>query len=368
MKIIKLLVVLMLGSSISFRVAAQDCSIDSMKTNMLYISTGIGAYGFSDSVLLAGGYGGNTAYPTPNNHVDTFWSVSTLSSNYNPRSTAGGYFSYTGTYLTTGGNPYVIADTSNPVNGYWAAFGPGGSCIAVPATGGWVTNWISVYMDAGGQNGNINNATNDGYAFDRCFYVCTADSLTFNMQLLADDIVDSVLVDTSHLYITPNSSSSSNFYCANIITIDKKLHITSGRHIIRVWMRDNAGGHLGLNVYGTITSSGSNGTNGKTLFRSKYDSKCSRDHITRNNTDVPTVAGRHEIIISPNPSNGVFNIFLSDNDIESVMEVYDYSGRTIWKQPLKNGDNNIHLNISAGIYVLRITNKAGVITRKLVIQ
>jgi hypothetical protein len=350
-----------------FGASAQDCSIDSFKTAKLYISTGIGANGTSDTALLAGGYGGNSLYPTPNNHTDTFWTVSKLSSNYNPRSAAGSYPTYTGTYLTAGENPYVIADTSNPVYSYWAAFGPGGSCISLPGTSGWVTNWISVYMDAGGQNGNIMNTTNDGYAFDRCFYVCTADTLTFNMQLLADDIVDSVLVDTNHLYITPNSSASSNFYCPNIITLNKKLHVTNGRHIVRVWMRDNAGGHLGLNVYGSISSSSGNGSGAKTLFRSKYDSKCSGNHLG-NNTGVANVAGRHELIISPNPSDGNFNIFLSDNDIQSIMEVYDYSGRSILKRAITSGDNDIHLNVNAGIYLLRITNKAGVVTRKLVIQ
>ncbi|MBS1687589.1 MAG: T9SS type A sorting domain-containing protein [Bacteroidetes bacterium] len=353
----------------TYMAAAQDCSVDSLKTNKLYISTGIGANAVSDSVLLAGGYGGNSGYPTPNNNIDTFWSVSKLSSNYNPRATSSGlYFTYTGTYLTAGGNPYVMADTSDPLYGYWAAFGPGGTCISTPGSSGWVTNWISVYMDAGGQNANIVNATNDGYAFDRCFYVCTQDSLSFHMQLLADDIIDSVLVDTNHLYITPSTSISSSFYCSAIVTIDKKLKVTAGRHIVRVWIRDNAGGHIGLNVYGTIASSGSIGSNGKTLFKSKYDSKCSGNHLTNGNTYVPNTNGRHEINISPNPSNGDFNIFLSDNTIESSMEVYDYSGRNIMNRTLQGGNNNIHLNVSPGIYLLRITNRAGVIVKKIVIQ
>jgi len=370
MRYYKLIVTLNLIHFLFFiqKAIAQDCSIDSLKTNKLYISTGIGANAVSDSVVLAGGYGGNTGYPTFNNHIDTFWSVSKLSSTYNPRATTGGYFAYTGTYLSTGGNPYVIADTSTPVYGYWAAFGPGGTCLATPGTSGWVTNWVSVYMDAGGQNANIVNATNDGYAFDRCFYVCTQDSLTFQMQLLADDIIDSVLVDTNHLYITPNSSASSGFYCSTIISINKKLKITAGRHIVRVWIRDNAGGHIGLNVYGTIASSGSNGTNGKTLFKSKYDSKCSGNHLTNGNTYVPNTAGMHEINISPNPSNGEFNIFLSDNSVESLMDVYDYSGKNIMKRTLKGGDNNIHLNVSPGIYLLRITNRASVFVKKIIIQ
>lgn len=366
MRLFKLTVTFSALLLLSFCAVAQDCSVDSMKTSVLYISTGIGANAVSDSVLLAGGYGGNTSYPSPNNHVDTFWTVSKLSSKYNPR-IAGSYPAYTGIYLTAGGNPYVIADTGNPVNGYWAAFGPGGNCIDIPSIGGWVTNWISVYMDAGGQNGNIKNNANDGYAFDRCFYVCTADSLTFNMQLLADDIVDSVLVDTNHLYVTADTSAGSNFYCTKIITINKKLRVTSGRHIVRVWMRDNAGGHLGLNIYGTINSSSGNGS-GKTLFKSKYDSKCSGNHLGGNNTGVLNVKGRHELIISPNPSDGNFNVYLSDDEIQSVMEIYDYSGRSIMKRVLTSGNNDIHLNISSGIYLLRITNKTGVITRKMVIQ
>lgn len=59
--------------------------------------------------------------------------------------------------------------------------------------------------------------------------------------------------------------------------------------------------------------------------------------------------------IYPNPSNGIFNISISDN---ANLEVYDIVGKKIKNQKVNSGDSSLDLsNYNAGIYLLKVTNE-----------
>lgn len=334
------------------------CTIDSFKTNSLNISTGIGLKIGSDSVLMACGYGGNSYYTTPNNNVDTLWTVGRFAANYNPRPT--GPFTYTAPYLVPGGHPYIICALGNPVGGFYDAFESGGNCLK--PTGGTVmaSNWVSVYADAGGQTGAIKNAVGDGYRFDRCFYICNEDTLMFNMDLLADDIVDTVKVDNVILYVASVPTAQSNFTCAKKVSINKSVALGAGRHTLMVWTRDNAGGHIALNIYGHIESAG--GKNN--IVRSKYDSRCTFNPVAINESHKSAL----DFSISPNPSKGSLSISLAGNNVQYTMQVFDMSSKLVTEKELKSGNHQLNLNVAAGVYFIRLSSQNQVAVQKLIIE
>jgi hypothetical protein len=332
-----------------------QCSTDSIKTNRLNISTGIGMNGISDSVIMNAGYGYNTYYTTPNDNKDTLWTVAKLSSKYNPRLVSLG-FAYTGAYLLPGGHPSVI--TADVPGESYNVFQNGGVCSDKPSLR--VSNWISVYADAGGQNSGINNAENDGYSYERCFYICNADTLKFDLRLLADDIIDTVQVDNINLYVTPNSSDAIGYKCDKMISILKDVSLSSGRHVLRVWTRDVASGHLALNVYGYISSAGMK----KNIVRSKYDSRCDFKPLSVNR-DLLQI---NDVLISPNPNKGKFTLTIPTVVGKCKLEIYGLNGQKLKEQDVFEKENDVEMNVASGIYFLRLSNETEVKIQKLIIE
>ena len=62
-----------------------------------------------------------------------------------------------------------------------------------------------------------------------------------------------------------------------------------------------------------------------------------------------------EIIVFPNPSNGVFEIELPSQKIQEV-EIFSSDGRMVWSEKFKTKQNSqtIKFNARAGIYFMRI--------------
>ena len=68
------------------------------------------------------------------------------------------------------------------------------------------------------------------------------------------------------------------------------------------------------------------------------------------------------LIISPNPSTGIFRW----NDISlKYVEVYDMSGRNIFQERTDNQEINLQ-NLQSGIYILRLSNEKNTFVRKIV--
>ncbi len=78
-----------------------------------------------------------------------------------------------------------------------------------------------------------------------------------------------------------------------------------------------------------------------------------------------------ESVISPNPNTGNFKLELLNtgtNDSYQLV-VIDITGRTVFSQEIKQSISNITLpNPLAGTYMVRISRKNAVLTKKLIIQ
>ncbi|MDB5281515.1 MAG: Kelch repeat type 2-containing protein, partial [Bacteroidota bacterium] len=87
---------------------------------------------------------------------------------------------------------------------------------------------------------------------------------------------------------------------------------------------------------------------------------------------IPFVLGIDElqnekVDVYPNPlSKGNWNIDVSDGLIGSRLEVYDESGRIIYKSEIHLMHSEIELNAARGIYLLRISSAKGAAIKKLV--
>jgi Secretion system C-terminal sorting domain len=82
-----------------------------------------------------------------------------------------------------------------------------------------------------------------------------------------------------------------------------------------------------------------------------------------------TVLNNEEIqfLISPNPSNGIFNIQSNTN---GMIEIFDLTGKKISSQQIRSG-NRDQLNLSgqaSGIYFLRMTTETGSYQTRIIIQ
>lgn len=89
-------------------------------------------------------------------------------------------------------------------------------------------------------------------------------------------------------------------------------------------------------------------------------------------TPCSVIAANEEVLnsslvrISPNPSNGVFNIETSSLDVVSI-SILNMEGKIIFNQPYDNGSLNIELD--NGMYLITMTTKNGkVICKKLIIE
>ncbi len=72
--------------------------------------------------------------------------------------------------------------------------------------------------------------------------------------------------------------------------------------------------------------------------------------------------------IHPNPSCGVFNIKLNqDNNILSDITVYTISGKKVYENTLKTNTINLS-NLASGLYLMKITKNGKVATRKISIK
>ncbi|MCF6240519.1 MAG: putative Ig domain-containing protein [Bacteroidales bacterium] len=78
-----------------------------------------------------------------------------------------------------------------------------------------------------------------------------------------------------------------------------------------------------------------------------------------------------ELIIYPNPSNGVFNIQLMDNDFSNkvFLSLKNTSGATIWTSLLNSNKEKVQINeIKAGIYFLEFKSKNKYLVKKIIIE
>lgn len=85
-------------------------------------------------------------------------------------------------------------------------------------------------------------------------------------------------------------------------------------------------------------------------------------------THTPSV--KNEVSISPNPSNGLFNLQIEGNlNRYSFIEVVDVNGKRVYNSPIQSSSNTIDLSSFAkGIYFVRVQGCYEVLTFKVISQ
>jgi len=74
-----------------------------------------------------------------------------------------------------------------------------------------------------------------------------------------------------------------------------------------------------------------------------------------------------QISVFPNPSSGIFTIQLQDKN--SKIEIFDLSGKTVYSQFANSSSVTANLsNFSSGIYYIKVSSNAHVITKKIVLK
>jgi len=77
-----------------------------------------------------------------------------------------------------------------------------------------------------------------------------------------------------------------------------------------------------------------------------------------------------ESSIFPNPSNGIFTVFITKPDIVDNIEVYNTLGKRVVNQPTTNVSNYARLNLNdlqSGVYLVKLRSEKGVVdTLKLI--
>ncbi|MDB5281651.1 MAG: hypothetical protein JWO06_726 [Bacteroidota bacterium] len=82
-------------------------------------------------------------------------------------------------------------------------------------------------------------------------------------------------------------------------------------------------------------------------------------------TSIKPLTDDH-IIIYPNPSTGKWQLTTNPEYIGAEMQIFDASGRLVFKSEIKNIQSEINLNVPNGIYFLRLGNSENTVVSKLV--
>lgn len=73
----------------------------------------------------------------------------------------------------------------------------------------------------------------------------------------------------------------------------------------------------------------------------------------------------NKVVLYPNPSNGVFAI--SGITTDATIEIYSILGQKVFEQNF-TGETTLHVDLTAGIYMAKITSDSKVVTKKIVVE
>ncbi len=110
------------------------------------------------------------------------------------------------------------------------------------------SQWIAVYNSA-------DNSTNGVYVFERCFCIEGQTRAVVELQVLADDVIDSILVCGQRMTNrTPNYTH--NWFRTEPRIYRDTVSLQSGTCCIRVFVRNTFNVAFGLDIAGSITALG----------------------------------------------------------------------------------------------------------------
>jgi hypothetical protein len=72
------------------------------------------------------------------------------------------------------------------------------------------------------------------------------------------------------------------------------------------------------------------------------------------------------IQVYPNPSTSGWQLLVDNNLVGAEMEIFDASGRSVFKTKIVNSHTDIAFDAASGIYLLRINALGNILIKKLV--
>ena len=96
--------------------------------------------------------------------------------------------------------------------------------------------------------------------------------------------------------------------------------------------------------------------------------------INTNISGYSPVVYQNSIKIFPNPTNGIFNVFIKNENVNQLLiSINDIQGREVFKIDEKNCTKNYEAQINLsdlakGVYDIKLTTDTHVKTKKLVIE
>lgn len=74
------------------------------------------------------------------------------------------------------------------------------------------------------------------------------------------------------------------------------------------------------------------------------------------------------IVLSPNPSSGLFKVEWSDKDRYYKGEILDVQGRVVWSKDSLSSGKYQEVDLKAGVYILVLSDERSYYSRKLIIN
>ncbi len=82
-----------------------------------------------------------------------------------------------------------------------------------------------------------------------------------------------------------------------------------------------------------------------------------------------TLSEQESTLVYPNPTNAEFQLNLSGKNLKNEIQIYNSTGQEVYKATEFNNTSTIDLShLNKGIYLIRIANKEGITTTKLILE
>ncbi len=163
---------------------------------------------------------------------------------------------------------WTVSNKTYPFTTNWSAIGAQAMVIDSPSNALWGINaggpsqWISDEQDDAYPGSNI-TTTGSEITFRRTFSLCNPDMVNFNMDVLADNLVEDILVDGVSVGVSqphPMTIFYSNYWTGRDWVITFSLPLATGFHTMDIVVSDEyntnfgAKNPVGLNISGTLTT------------------------------------------------------------------------------------------------------------------
>jgi chitinase len=198
---------------------------------------------------------------------------------------------------------------------------------------------------------------------------CGEDNMTFQVDAgtpLYFNIIDKMNLFDYHWdnvakvpYLTGKPSGSA---AGTFVSYDNKQSIGMKAEYI---VNNNARGTIIWEITGdyTETAPGSGIVGSTPLIDTMNYVFC---HTTVTGINHLSNQKNDDFIIYPNPNKGMFNI---QNNVNSTLYIIDTKGVTMHTQLITKGENDINVvNLSQGVYIIKLENATGIFYKKMVID